>query len=390
MEKRKPRPEKVEAEKLKSGKLDKKKLAQMGSFEEQEKSLQLEKGESESKTGRTPKPKAKKEVVGSKKSDDDKKKSKSEEKPPTDIYDYGGLSAWFEDRDHAQKGVDLDDDIRVQENGGLFIEAINSKAESDYYERAPEMPKTTTEEKLHVPATGRDVSQRWAIVSKLCLARGIVNWKVAKQELLDNKVSGADKAFDLLGKAGLLDTNAPPGLATSAYVKQSLKPDRRETLRKFLGNPKMFDKWPDGELAQEVIVKIENSILDAKAFPEEQTGREITVYIKPELLPTTKMWSEFVSELYGAFDESGLPMLPIAVGDKAVAGGGKKSKGQTLGYFSYRNEANANDKLLGYKGFPHWAGGNADKTNAAKQKMQLDKAKVKKPKTKRGKGKKEL
>lgn len=291
---------------------------------------------------------------------------------------YEDMEQKLKDPENARLGMKVNEELSILLNGGLFMEAVNLEAEKDYRRnKEPEIAETSNEEKLHVPATAKDVSKRWAIVSKLCLARGIVNWKVAKQELLANKVSGTDTAFQLLSKAGLLDKDAQPGLPASGYVKQALKTDRRKVLQGFLGNPKNFDRLPEGELAQQIVVKCENAVLDQNAFPEEQSGREITIYIKPKLMKDSKAWSAFVSELFEAFASSGLPMLPIAVGDESVAGGGVSKNGQTLGYFSYRNEANAKDEELDYVGFPHWMGGNADKANAAKQSMQLDKAKVK-------------
>lgn len=298
------------------------------------------------------------------------------------VLDYDLMNAGFKDEKIGDRGAKVGKgDLEMLQNGGLFLEAINVKAEEEYNAKGVD-PDPTLDEKLHVPATAKDVPQRWALVSRLCLARGVVNWKVARQEVMDNKVSGTDHTFEALCQAGVVDAREEaPGKPAVHYVKLAMRGDRREALEKMLGG-KPLEGRPESEIVQDVIAHCENAILAKGAFPEEQSGREITVYIKPKMLGGVKGTSEFVSELYAAFETSGLPMLPIAAGDRAIAGGGVKKAGKTYGYFSYRNEGSAYDKQLGYGGFPHWLGGNHDKSNAPKKKGDLSGAKVTKPKKK--------
>jgi hypothetical protein len=180
-----------------------------------------------------------------------------------------------------------------------------------------------------------------------------------------------------LREAGLLqDHEIQDGLTAADCQLLARGQDRRPQLIAFVnettGSNFDQDTHPE-QLFFELQVAIDS--LAQGFFPSEQSGREITVYVLPDFKQPGE-WSQFVTDLQTRFESSGLPRLPLAVGDAPVTGGSIDIEGTPHGYFSYRNEANANDAVLGTRGFPHWIGGNATVPNAAGGPLVFDQARV--------------
>ncbi len=292
----------------------------------------------------------------------------NEEPDPSKDAFKGLLYSEMNQRIQADGTYQATGDIEVAENGALFIEVWNKAVAETYHD--PDKPTTSTQEKLHIPATAEDVEQRSNIVTDICLKHGIRNFKVARQEKLANKRSGSQFSFEALRDAGLVDDrDYDPGQGITHYIQQALEPSRKQQLRKFLAiDQQRFDGLAPGALANDLMAVLDGKVADAGFFPEEQTGREITVYILPDF-KSNEEWTRFVADLSTRFQQAGLPRLPIASGDEGIVDDSQIVDGQTLGYFSYRNEGIAFDKSLGYHGFPHWLGGNAAEYNAARQNL---------------------
>jgi hypothetical protein len=276
--------------------------------------------------------------------------------------------------------------VRAQENGALFMELVNLPVVRDYFAPSPGEATTSLEEKLHVPATAADVGTRFDILTKLCLEAGIRNFKVAKKDKLENKQSGSAFIFTLLHKNGLIadDEVYNPRVPIAGVIRQALEPERRTALGKFMRRD--LTKMPEALIAGDLAAFLDNAVGDAGFFPQEQSGREITVYVLPGQIPL-EAWRHFAGELAKRFAAADLERLPIASGDQRVAGEGVEIDGTVHAYFSSRNEANALDETLGYEGFPHWVGGNAEKANAAHQPLifdEVDVTKLDKPTKKKG------
>ena len=266
--------------------------------------------------------------------------------------------------------------VSVSQNGGLFMEMTNVGVDRGY--KTPLEPSTSSDEKLHVPATPDDIGLRSNIVTGACLAHGMRNWKVARRDKLQHKQSGTALIAQRLVEAGLVEPGEViDGRTAADYQLLARRKERVELLAAFLRemtrNMRLtVDRHPE-ELAFELQVVVDE--IASGIFPSEQSGREITVYVLPDF-KTPEEWTEFVSDLQQRFVASELPRLPLAVGDAPLTNGAVDIDGVLHGYFSYRNEAMAVDPVLGSRGFPHWIGGNSDNPNAAGGKLALDEASV--------------
>lgn len=300
---------------------------------------------------------------------------------------YENLVKFYSNPKNEREAPELENEsLSVGLNNGLFIEISNALGQ----DKVKDIIGQSSEEKLHVPANADDISQRFAIVSDICIAHDIPSFKVANLSKY-KKSSGSRIIFDELKKSKLLDSSAEfnDSQEIAEIIKKAtdfaittweVSEIAAYTKEKETNIERMIEGGEEGRkgLSSIFAATLDNKVNDAEIYPTEQSGREITIYCRPGV-KTVQEWTSFAMAISSRFQKVGLPKLPIAKGDHGVKGDVQNIKGQDCGYFSYRNEAMAVDHVLGYRGFPHWIGGNAKEYNAAKEALNFDKVDLSAP-----------
>jgi hypothetical protein len=178
--------------------------------------------------------------------------------------------------------------------------------------------------------------------------------------------------WQTLKDAGLADDQAyDANRGIQAYIADALTAGKRETLHNFLAEKKKLPAHPS-MYGDSLSLVLDHVVAASPAFPSEQRGREITIYIDPGFKPET-WWATFAKTLVARMESAGLPRLPIALGDQQVTGEGAiGDDGLVHAYFSSRDESMAMDTMLGAEGFPTWYGSNAAQARAAGKPLVFD------------------